>query len=198
MGFQCKPETPEGPSWGRLPALPGPHARHDQPVRCMRRGSAMSRSRRVPVNMVVHCPKCWEDLPKGISLGDWIEVELRASDRGLFVLTCKRHDVNVLHVSRDSFKPRPVAAKTGRANTVYFPDHPDSGPADQTTCQPCASGLDRVGVLLRRILIRFADRPRPGIAARSRAHAQGASGTVPPGASPCPSLRVCRVPSPLA
>lgn len=45
----------------------------------------------------VHCSKCYEELPDGLSMKERQQLEVGFTDKGLQVW-CKRHDCNVCHI----------------------------------------------------------------------------------------------------
>lgn len=49
------------------------------------------------IEAYIHCSKCMEELPLGVSPQQWGSLEVGLTSLGLQVW-CKRHDINVMHI----------------------------------------------------------------------------------------------------
>jgi hypothetical protein len=49
------------------------------------------------IRMFLHCRKCLDDFPGGMSRADYLKIEAGWTERGLQIW-CRRHDVNIVHI----------------------------------------------------------------------------------------------------
>lgn len=57
------------------------------------------------ITAYMHCGKCIDELPRGVSPSEYQRLEIGLTDIGLQVW-CKRHNLNVAHIDFDGAKVR--------------------------------------------------------------------------------------------
>jgi len=63
------------------------------------------------IRMYLHCGKCLDEMPDGVSPQEWSDVQAGWTDKGLQVW-CNRHDCNVVHIDFEGNKhPADTTAK---------------------------------------------------------------------------------------
>lgn len=50
------------------------------------------------ITTFMHCMKCLEELPVGVSPRDWVRTSIGITKKGHFQVWCNRHNINVAHI----------------------------------------------------------------------------------------------------